>query len=171
MRNKSQILKATNHRWFSAFFLGGAALAFFMIEPEKSLFLKYGVVCLSLLIGIWFLLRKSEDKIWISNGIFHFSQVRGKEAKADNVPIKDIRSFEIVFSGHHGGNSIVRHNCYVVTKDGKRIKLPDGIKYAAYNPGQVGLSFLVRPLQVINRNIFVDVNDEEVKGKAKPVFK
>ncbi len=168
MVSQKTVLKYSDHRWMGLFFIGAALLAYFLMDSHQSLVLKAAVVLGCGIIGLRFVIVRSQDRLWLEENQLCYSQVRGKKRKSGQVPIDSIKAVQVVFSGNRSsGQSWVRHNCFVVTTDGKRIKLPDGIKYCSYQSKDTDLSFLVDPLKKINPNIYLEIDDSAVMSQSK----
>ncbi len=155
----------------SVFFFLAAGLSLFYMDVNQSWLLKVVVVGASTLIGLWLLIKRSEARLWIENESLHCLQADGSSLSKQQIPIRDIKTIRLVFSGSHGGSrSWVRHKCYVITENQGTIELPSLIKYSAYNPHHAHLNYLLTPLRVVKNDIGLEIDDTAVIGQSKPDF-
>lgn len=154
-----QILKSSNHRWMSLFFFAGAILSFYQLKNSATL-LKLSLVsggCL--LVGIYFLLKKSQDFLWIESEKLCFTEERGAKMHRRKIPIKEIKKVHLEFSGARL-SKVIMHRCLVEMNDQSKIELPNGIVYSAYNPEHASMKFLMNPLREINPEIKLVIDDQ-----------
>ena len=164
---KRKVVKAISHRWLSIFFFIGAGLSCYQLYDSASL-LKLIIISGSCFgVGLYFLLKKSQDFIWIQSNKLCFYEVRGKSVREREIPIDEIKRVRLEFCGSRQTGVI--HRCYVENEDQKNIELPNGVIYSAYNPEHANMDFLMKPLREINSKIKL-VIDDQVVGKNKVDF-
>lgn len=162
MNSPKKIIKSSNHRFMSLFFFIGSLLAFFQMKTTVPFLLKIFIVGSCAGVGLYFLLKKSKDMIWIQNNLLCFSKSRGKKVQEYSVEIKQIEKIILKFSGSRSVK--VFNTCFLKLSGEKNlIQLPDGIEYSAYNPLYVKLEYLMKPLSQFNSSISIEIVDE-VKG-------